>query len=275
MKYCGFYSNKINMKIFDEISIIYEDQSKELLGFLQEYPDQRINLIVRDIEKFYNNQEWIKLEKIKEAMPERELYICFGGAKRFSMIEDLRIDEIINNLHTIPYFTGDLATNFSQLRYLLDFGVSDVYIGENLGFEMETIKNLCAKYGAQVRAYPNVAQSEIRTSDTITKFFIRPQDVGVYEEYIDVFEFWGPLDRQKILRHIYEKRNWMAPLKDIILDFDENIDSHRILPVFAEIRKNCGKKCEKGNNCRVCYTVASIGQKLEEKHLYSKTIKDD
>lgn len=275
MKYCGLYSNKINMDAFDEISIIYEDQSKELIGFLQKHPNQRINLIVRDIDKFYDDKEWLKLDQIKEAMPNQELYLCFFGAKRFSVIEDSRIHQIIANLCNIPYFTGDLATNFSQLNYLLNLGVSDVYVGENICFEIPAVKQLCEKYGARVRAYPNVAQSEIRNADAITKFFIRPQDVEVYEDYIDVFEFWGPLDRQNTLRVIYTKRNWMAPLRDIILDFDEDIDSHRILSAFAQTRKNCGKKCEKGNGCRVCYTVASIGQKLEEKHLYAKTIKDD
>ena len=39
--------------------------------------------------------------------------------------------------------------------------------------------------------------------NTFQQFYIRPDAVQLYEEFVDVFEFFGPLDKQPVLYDIY------------------------------------------------------------------------
>ena len=47
-----------------------------------------------------------------------------------------------------------------------------------------------------------MAQSSVTEIDPYLKFFIRPNDIELYAQYIDTIEFWGPEDRQDVLFEI-------------------------------------------------------------------------
>lgn len=275
MRYCGKYSNKISMDNFDEISIYYDRQDQELLFFLQEHCDKKINLVIQheNIFKFYEEQEWEKINAIHEKYPEYSIAICFYDSCKFHVLEDY-ILECMKNL-TVPYFTGNLATNFDQLHYLLNLGVSEVYLGEEICFDLTRAKKICSRTGVTIRAFPNVGQSSVRTSPALKKFFIRPEDIAEYEDVITTLEFWGPLDRQEILHKIYSKGKWFGDLQDLILDFDLSFDSRRIVPGFAQMRKNCERKCMKGGQCTACDRILNISKLLEDKNLIIKQKKND
>lgn len=268
MKYCGRFSNKIDMSVFDEISILYDNQDRQLLTFLEEHCDKRIVLIVRDMDNFYKAQEWLKLNAIKEAHPDWNFVVCFREICRFELFNSM-LQECCANL-CIPFFTGYLVTSFDQLHYLCAQGVSDVYLGEDICFDLRRAKAVASSYGVQLRVFPNVAQASVRTSPALKKFFIRPEDVSIYEDVIDTFEFWGPLDRQAVLYKIYSKERWFGDLQALILDFDMSFDSRRVLPSFASIRKTCGRKCMKSEPCSICDTIHSISKKFENQNLMLK-----
>ena len=90
MKYCGRFSKRINMDKFDEISIIYQRQSKELLEFLARHPNQKIVLVVnsQDFEDFFNNRTWELVNAIAERAPESDLHICFYDSAKCEVIDD-------------------------------------------------------------------------------------------------------------------------------------------------------------------------------------------
>lgn len=268
MKYCGRFSNKINMQVFDEISIIYDRQDEELLNFLQQHSNQTITLIVTNIPSFYQVKEWEKLNLIKEKYPEYQLQVCFLEPSRFNTFSD-ELQACIKELQ-IPFFTGYLAVNFDQLHYLCQQGVCEVYICEELGFDLKRAKAVADKYGAKIRTFPNVAQASVKTTHALKKFFIRPEDVEEYSDVIDTLEFWGDIDRQGILLKIYKKGVWFGDLQDLIFDLDFSFDSKRIVEGFAKIRKSCARKCMKGGSCSACDHYLSISEKLKEKNLYIK-----
>ena len=71
-----------------------------------------------------------------------------------------------------------------------------MYITNEFAFNMIDISKVCYLNSTMIRVYPNIAQTSARktsTIDSLTKFFIRPEDVMFYEPYVDVFEFYCPI----------------------------------------------------------------------------------
>jgi hypothetical protein len=258
----------MSLNDFDEISILYDNQDKQLIDYLEKHQNRRTILIVKDYKEFQSAQEWVKLNAIHTRYPEFDFAICFGELKRFEPIDNM-LQECFDNL-TIPYFTGYLITTFEQLHYMCALKVSEVYIGEDICFDLKRAKAVASNYGVQLRAFPNVAQCSIKQTPPLKKFFIRPEDVEEYADCIDTLEFWGPQDRQNILLKIYNKGCWYGDLNELILDFPLSFDSRRIVPGFAHIRKTCGRKCMKGEQCGVCDRMLNISKKLEENNLLIK-----
>lgn len=269
MKYSGRYSNKIDMSKFDEIMIQYDKQDRQLVDFLIHHVNQKVVLVIRDINDFYSSQEWKKLNAIKEKFPELIFSVCFGEIGRFETGgNELQVS--IDSLVDIPYFTGDLVTNFDQLHYLCKRGISEVYLGEDICFDLWRAKQVASSYGVKIRTFPNVGQCSVKSGLALKKFFIRPEDVEEYSDCIDTLEFWGPLDRQGTLLKIYKKGIWFGDLQELLLDFDLSFDSRRIVPGFAQMRKTCQRKCMKGESCTICDRVYLISKKLEDKELIIK-----
>lgn len=273
MKYCGRFSNKIKMSVFDEISILYDRQDRQLITYLQEHTNQRTILIVKDLIDFEQAEEWKKLNAIQEKYPEFNFAVCFGEPKKFEEAPDA-LQHCIGNLQ-IPFFTGDVVVNFDQLHYLCGLGVCDVYLGEDICFDLKRAKTICERTNTQIRAFPNVGQCSVKSGPALKKFFIRPEDVEEYSDCIDTLEFWGPLDRQVTLHKIYTKGEWFGDLKELFLDFNLSFDSRCIMPGFAYARKTCGRKCMRGDHCTICDSVYSISKKLGEKHIILKKKKNN
>jgi len=273
MKYCALFSNKINLNAFDEIAILYDRQDKELVPFMQKYSNKKIILRITNLQDFYEAKEWKKLNAIHQKYPELGFTVCFKEVGYFTVMSEMMV-ECIQSLE-IPYFTGDTVVNFDQLHYLVEQGVSEVYLAEDICFDLKRAKKVCDNYGVQIRAFPNVAQGSIQSGPALKKFFIRPEDVVEYEDCISTLEFWGPTNRQEILYRIYKKGVWLGDLNQIILDFDLSFDSSRIVPGFAQLRKSCGRKCMKGEHCSICDRVLNISEKLKQKNLVIKKKKNN
>lgn len=89
-----------------------------------------------------------------------------------------------------------------------------------------------------------------------------------YEDYIDIIEFWGSIDKQAVLYDIYNDERWLGYLNDVILGFSEEelIDDKTIVPYFGEARAGCEKRCVFGR-CDICSIIKELAFTLEEKDL--------
>lgn len=266
MKYSVNYSNKINIDDFDEIIIRFEDNDIALTEFLTEHAHQQVVVQINNMSEFSEQEQWRLLNAVYEQ--HKNLAVCLYNLHKFAEFnaEELRAIAQLN----VPWFSGNLISTFDQLNYMLTIGASQVYIVEDLGFDLRRAKRVCSSRGAQIRVFPNVAQASVHQTPALKKFFIRPEDLQLYSDCIDIVEFWGPTDRQAILRRIYEKGRWPGDLSDLILDFDLSIDSNRILNQFGEVRKSCGRKCMKGDSCSICEKISSVAQKLKAAHIQVK-----
>lgn len=273
MKFCGLYNNSIDMKIFDEIAINYEGQSSALIPFISKYIDKRIILVISNIHDFYAHKEWEIINTIAQQYSEARLSICFYNLREWAPF-DAELQECINNL-TLPFFTGHAIVNFDQLNYALNHGVSDVYLCEDICFDLVRAKRLCSLFEVNIRTFPNITQCSVKETPAVKQFFIRPEDLMDYDDVIDTIEFWGPENRQEVLYRIYQRGSWFGDLNDIILGEELNIDSRRVVPhAFGNTRKMCGRRCMKGEVCTLCNKIVDLSKTLEQQNiLFLKTDK--
>lgn len=259
MRYSLRYSNKCKkLAEADEIIITYDQQSAALLTFLEEHPAQTIILMVNKVQDFADHQEWKKLNAIAAKCPNYKFEVCFNH-REVPAIVLVELGEKLN----VPWFSSAPITDWDSLHYFIDGGVHQVYVAEELGFELEAVSAFVHQHNALVRVYPNVAQASVSGSNQLKKFFIRPDDIEFYSKYIDICEFWCDYAQQDAYLKIYKSGKWIGSLKQIIKDFDCDIDNKYIIPLFAQTRINCGKQCLKSRGCQVCDKVYMIVKSMQ------------
>ena len=166
-----------------------------------------------------------------------------------------------------------MINNWDTLQGYIKYKPSDMYIVEALGFEINKVAKVLHNENIKIRTFANVAQSSWREIDPLRKFFIRPEDIPIYEPYIDVIEFFNSKNSSSTLYKIYSKdKKWFGQLNELILDFDSDIDNRFIVSKFAEHRTRCGKRCLKGENCKFCDTIYQLSQTLKENGILAKTL---
>ena len=183
----------------------------------------------------------------------------------------------------LPFFYCEKVNTIDALNQYISEGVTDVYITDELAFFLSDIKYDICKNKVKIRVFPNVAQSSVSRADgikSITKFFIRPEDVKYYEDCVDVMEFFGPVDKQNTLYKIYKEQSWKGPLNLIISGYnpEDNIEiNSSIIPTFGQIRKNCHKRCGyTSSGCQICIAAEHVARSLAEKGLeYKEKRKED
>lgn len=266
MKYCLDYYGQ-HLELFHQVDEINIDLShikdlKELEFFCEKYKQQRINLCINDYEDAVNNNS---------------LYFAFDFQQKFqtSYYIVIRLPQITTVCKDIKekYPNAKLffkvhIVDWDTLLYYLDFGVTDVYIAEAMGFELDKISTIVHDKGTLIRVFPNVAQSACSETAGILKFWIRPEDTEVYEQYIDTYEFFGDEEKQKIYYEIYKNdKQWWGNLKEIIIGLNTDINNMTILPRFAQKRIRCNRQCMKDNKCHMCYNILNLSKTLEEHNL--------
>lgn len=254
MKYCFNYNKSTEkmkyIKNAQEWTIKYNSKDSTLLTFLDRNKDKRINLYFEDV---------VTIDFLYELNKKYDnLYFKLKKEQYYN--KDLK--------YNFKFFFDEPVGDWDTLIGLLEYGVSDVYIVEDLGFELDRVKTIAAQYNVQIRVFPNVAQSKFLDTNSLKKFFIRPEDIKKYENYIDVIEFYHSDEQLDTYYEIYAiDRKWFGKLNEIIKDFDLEIDNKYIISNFSEKRIKCGKKCLKGGTCKRCDNISHLADSLEQSKL--------
>ena len=269
MKYCIRYNK--NFPYLEEVDEIIIDHAPfdivyKKFQFLieKQLTNKRIIYVFSRSDMGHLEQEDIMtLIKIKEQFP--YLSICLPSYnEKCSLLKDNNVD----------FFFTKIANNWESFWCILEEGVSDIYIGEDLCFELDKIKKVAEEYGIKIRTFACINQTKIKKDNFIKGFFVRPEDVNFLEQYIDVLEFWCDEKKGPTYYKIYAKdKRWFGQLNEIIIGLNSNIDNRSILPSFIEHRYKCGRSCLKGSNCNICNNIAELSQVLNEKELYFKVQK--
>lgn len=259
MKYCVDYFRHIEgLDQADEYTIKYSKKNDILITFLEENKDKIINLTIEE-----------KLDGV-DYKTLKAIYGTFSNFRlRFEFYDSNEIENIVEC--GIPFFFGNRVNNWDEFLGLVDLGVTDIYVVEDMCFDLERVAEIAQKENIKLRTYANVAQSTWKDTPGIKKFWIRPEDVSIYEQYIDVIEFFGTPQQAAVLLKVYKDiKKWFGPLKEIIIGLEDGLDSRYIVSEFATRRVSCQKNCLKGGKCRICNRVIELSKVLEKNNLIVK-----
>lgn len=255
MKYCvSGRQQKSILSQADEIKLQFVDNAR-LIDYAHDYPDKTIIL---DIPKDVQEHE-IKWDLYKEY---KNLVMC---------IADLRLAGMCN-FYGIPFYWAYPAFTWYDLRGLIDFKPCYIVLGAPLSFSLAKVKHLT---DIPIRLCPNLAyDAYIPRENGIYGTWIRPEDIGVYEQYVDTFEFLGiDLSQEATLLHVYKDNgNWPGNLNILFKNFDIDVDNRAIPEEIGEFRANCGQRCMETSNCHFCETAIKFSNALRKKHYQDNKI---
>jgi len=239
------------------------------LSFLQEHKDQRIIFDIKD----YSTLTSVDMTTFDMLLDNG---VTNWVLRLPSLFDDKTIpldDYLKLKEKKIPMFFNDYIDRWDILWGYMQLEVSDIYICNELGFELDKIYPIFQEQRINLRVIPNKAQSAwFQTPDAI-QFFIRPEDIKRYEKFVDVFELYeedyAAPNTGTVLYQVYaENQTWMGELKEIISGLNSNINGQFLYPQFGEKRMRCGKKCLKGGGCRMCYTVFDLEDSMKQAGIY-------
>ena len=261
MKYClHYYSLSQYKDTADELIIIYDKNNIKLIDFAKERPEeQRLVVFVQtDITEEHDANDIDIFAAAAEVHPN----IAF---KLYPYVDYAPFKE--KNLF---YFYEFFTSTWDDVIGLANAGVSDIYVCNILGFNIDLVSAYCKSRNINVRIFPNVAQSNFTPlkekedfEKDITKFFIRPEDVPVFEEYVDYMEFWGPIKDQDEVYRIYKEQKWLGKLSQIIIGYRGSAYNRELSNMFALHRITCKKRCNY-KNCSMCYQFVGLSTELFE-----------
>lgn len=231
-----------------------EDSYSTLLKFITENTDKRINISFEgvdfDMDMFCSFQNIHSKVFFKLQGYQMEQYGSFQmkGLKFF---------------FDVPVYTWDMLHDVKEI------GVSDVYISGELGFDLKRVKEVLD--GINIRVIPNYAQENTMFSPALDHkaFFIRPEDMELYSDYVDTFELLhdNGLVKLETLFQIYAiDQFWFGDLADLITGLSISLANEGILDIFGGWRANCGKGCYKGSGCQICDRSVELASLLHDSH---------
>lgn len=240
----------------DEFNIDFKNKQIQLAKFLDLYAkSQRVNI---RLSNQYTKDNIELLETIYE--------------KGYNIAIILPDQFYVNQLreHEIPFYFENPAFTWDQLRGMGGLGVSDIFISGELGFDLKDVKQYANLNNIKTRCYANISQSMWKAGDGFKDFYIRPEDIDFYSNYIDIIEFYDSIDNQNTLYKIYfYDKEWNGNLREIIKGLSLDINNYYILgSEFARRRSQCNKKCLKNKKCELCDRLADFAKSLEESKNY-------
>ena len=233
----------------DEIRFEYRDR-KAIPDFIAKYPTARINLVLSYDSSSETEIDWNEIYVNAKLAHDRFIVGIVNGTQLAAARE-----KGVHFYHRAPLYT------FQELRDLYFAGANEVILGAPLFFQLDKISRYYPAFS--IRAVANVALPEgsMSPNDGVCGTWIRPEDVPLYEQYVDTIEFFGEQTVEQALFRIYAlQHRWSGELKQIVKDLDHDATNRMIPPTLAEARISCGQKCMMNNVCHLCHRTLDLAK---------------
>lgn len=259
---CIYYDNPdMDISKAKQVKIDYRPQDETLEQFIETNADKHIYLVV-DREDLFQTKEHLNrlhgLCKYKNWTLQIPLKTIANGDE----VDEVKFNAIKDCCN--KYMFTDLIGNWEVLQFIIHLQPSEVYVTNILGFCLDQVSIVCKRAGMKVRVYANIAQSAWDSLPAVKKFFIRPEDIRYYENYVDGgIEFKTPtFVAQEVVYDAYERGYWFGNLSEIIIGLGTSLDSRRLPTTFGLLRAECHKRCLSGSSCSTCRTMEQFAEIL-------------
>ena len=220
----------------DEIKFL---SSTNFYDIAEKYPDKKF---VLEVDKSITEEGWLG---IAAAASEYDITVCLDALEL--------AQECIKR--GFKFYWKYPITSYYELRGLIDLGVSQVFLGAPLYFDLPFISRL----GVPIRLCANQCYFDsIPREDGVCGTYIRPEDVDIYDKYIETIEFLAPKEKEATLFKIYKNKVWKGNLDILLNNFNWNVDNRIIPEQFGEARVQCRQSCQGHGSCKLCYSAIKL-----------------
>lgn len=239
MKFC--LSNRQDKEYLmkaDQIKVQFRDR-KSIPDLIMDYPGKEIIL---ENPKSYE-LEWDELQTWR-MLAKDNFVLCLSDPDQ--LVQAIKLG--------FKAYFGWTISDYEVLNTVLKMGVCYVRVSGPLFFDLGHVDG-------KIRATANIAfEDGLIREDGVAGTYIRPEDVNVYDEYIDVIEFGDcDLKKEQALYRIYaEQKAWPGDLGMLITDLNHVGVNRMVHPHFAQQRISCRQRCQSGGACRVCYRLLDL-----------------
>ena len=250
MKYCLSGRQPLSaLRQADEIKMKFQDIDR-IIDYIKDFPDKTI---IYEIPKDTINVDWKLLETYA------------SQARVLVALHDLRLIPKCAE-HNLQYYWAYPITSYYELRSILVLNPCYIFLGAPLCFDLEQIKNIT---DIPVRLCPNVAyDAYIPRADGICGQWVRPEDVKIYDAYVEAMEFiTDNLEKERTLLHIYkDNAEWPGNLNLLLTNLNVNVDNRALPEEMGKIRTTCGQRCMRNGACHYCFSAFRFAEALKQRH---------
>ena len=150
------------------------------------------------------------------------------------------------------------------IQILMYYHVSDITIDEPLTFDLPNVLKDIKSHDINIRIRPNIAKNryekEMETDNGLHHFWVLPQHLNFYEDYIDVIDLIdNNSEREAALVKTYLSGNYEASLSLLVEGIEKDIGAPFITDKFVTRRLSCGQVCMKSKDyCHHCDQYAKM-----------------
>ena len=270
MIYSIYHEDYLTDKNADEVIFnvtIHTDIFELNKNIKEQLADKRIVFYIKDFSDNLKDEKWSDLFVIQKDLLENSItpVICLD-----LIPYNITVSKQLLDLG-VPFFFQFICNTKMQLMRMFDLGVSDIYIGGELGFSLKDVQLIKNKRFINIRVMPDHPKNfELeQLVDPLKTFWIIPQSLDIYAPYVDVFEF---RTRAKAKLKIYKEKKWEGKVSTLIPDSKCEVFCDTLPPSFGICRLNCGLHCAY-SSCHACEAAVDFAKQLTKFDLMIR--KDD
>jgi len=250
--------NKIDLDMQCEYNITFinkNDNFNKLIEFLSQYPKERFNIAI-DISEY--SFDFNKLKILKNINPNIYIKLSTKNLNQYKILKDLNIKFFFD--YSYPIF------NYRMLEDISKLGVTDIYIADDLCYDLANVRKACDKLGISLRWILDIIPSEARdkSSDPRAPWVI-PENIEELSKYVDTFEFLENNSEARLdtlYKIWFKKKQWRENLKALYPELDIDVWNQSLSPELVKYKLNCKYKCSYGSRCKKCVQNIEIANNL-------------